>query len=88
MVTLILLTTLLAACSDRHNDNNGSGSSLLDYELPGDISAYIQSDIDYYSWKTFLALNAPEVGSQVALHGDNLARYRNMSMKNLSLHAS
>lgn len=47
----------------------------LDYHLPADLSISInqasQADLDQLSWQTFLALNAPEVGAQVNLKGDD-----------------
>jgi|GEM_PF-2060928 len=57
----------------------GSGSGLLDYDLPGDISELDQSSIDLYSWKTFLALSAPAVGERIAETGDNVTQYEKWS---------
>jgi hypothetical protein len=75
-----LFTTLLTACNGSNNNNDDStpGDNLnpaLAYDLPGDIPDTTQSGIDQYSWQTFLALNAPEVGARVSLTGDNTTQY-------------
>ena len=70
-----ITSTFLVACSDTNDSNAPALSPALAYDLPGDIAATNQNDVDQYSWKTFLALNAPEVGSRVSLYGDNPTQY-------------
>ncbi len=43
----------------------------LTYDLPADVSTQTQMAFDEYSWKSFLALNAPRVGGRVSTTGDN-----------------
>lgn len=58
------------------------------YNLPASVSKIAdcqdasdpqQCDIDYYSWQTFLALNAPSVGDQVSTTGDNVTQWASWS---------
>lgn len=78
LVVSWLLTILLVGCSDTNDPTippPPPANPALAYDLPGDIPATNQTDIDQYSWKTFLALNAPEVGARVSLDGDNTTQY-------------
>ena len=76
-----LAATVLIACDSNNNNNNNDNneSQELAYDLPGDIADYTQTDVDYYSWKTFLALNAPAVGARVSLSGDNPTQFSDWS---------
>lgn len=77
IILSLLSCTLLVACdSDNNNDNKGKQ---LAYKLPGDIAANDQENVDYYSWQTFLALNAPGVGERVSVKGDNPTQYSEWS---------
>jgi len=77
IILSLLSCALLVACdSDNNNDNNGKQ---LAYVLPGDIAAPDQENVDYYSWQTFLALNAPGVGERVSVKGDNPTQYSEWS---------
>lgn len=71
-LALVTAALLLASCSDSDIADEECG---VDYTLPADVdgplSAATQSTFDEYSWQTFLSLNAPEVGGQVSLDGDN-----------------
>ena len=56
----------------------------LDYVLPGDLPQPIPekattSDFMQFSWRTFLALNAPEVGGQISVEGDNPTQWSSWS---------
>jgi len=88
LVISCLFTTLLVACNSSNNNNSGNadpGGNLnpaLAYNLPGDIPSNNQSEIDQYSWQTFLALNAPAVGERVSLTGDNTTQYSAWSSSN------
>ncbi|MBK6511180.1 MAG: hypothetical protein IPG06_18275 [Haliea sp.] len=78
LLTCLLISlpgTFLTACSDSNNPNAPSPDPALAYVLPGDIPDNTQIGIDHYSWQTFLALNAPEVGARVSLYGDNPTQY-------------
>jgi hypothetical protein len=75
LIAAFLITTLLIACSDTNDPNAPAANPALAYDLPGDIADTEQTDVDQYSWKTFLALNAPAVGARVSLYGDNPTQY-------------
>ena len=56
----------------------------LDYVLPGDLPNLIpdcaeNQDFMQFSWQTFLALNAPAVGGQIAVDGDNQTQWSGWS---------
>lgn len=56
----------------------------LRYNLPGDVdvslpASGVQGTFDRYSWDTFLALNAPSVGTRVSRWGDNTTQWRRWS---------
>ena len=76
ILTLALVALTVCACSD---DNEVADQECgIDYNLPADIPGQLsnatQSTFDEYSWQSFLALNAPEVGGQIALDGDNVTQ--------------
>jgi hypothetical protein len=58
-------------------------SCSLTYNLPGDISESVLDATDgtfaEFSWQTFLALNAPEVGGQISVNGDNPTQWAQWS---------
>lgn len=61
-----------------------SYSCPLAYDLPADVDVTLPSDdagdaFADYSWKTFLALNAPGVGQMVSLTGDNKTQWSQWS---------
>lgn len=52
----------------------------LSYTLPGDVPfPGNQALFDQFSWQTFLAVNAPQVGGQVSTTGDNVTQWSNWS---------
>ncbi len=69
---LVLCALVWSACSDTNVTEEECG---VEYDLPADIPVALsnatQSTFDEYSWRSFLALNAPEVGGRVSLDGDN-----------------
>lgn len=75
----LALACALSACSGGGEKTSCS----LEYDLPGDIPQALaeasQSDFEQYSWQTFLALNAPEVGGQISLTGDNPTQWSRWS---------
>lgn len=71
---------MLAGCSDTEVADFPGEQCSLDYNLPADIPASLadtsQSDFEQYSWQSFLALNAPTVGGEISLLGDNETQWR------------
>ncbi|MEZ5863733.1 MAG: hypothetical protein R3D25_06540 [Geminicoccaceae bacterium] len=56
----------------------------LRYDLPGDVdvnlpASHVQGTFDRYSWDTFLALNARNVGATVNRWGDNVTQWSHWS---------
>ncbi|MCH2187544.1 hypothetical protein MK280_16950, partial [Myxococcota bacterium] len=56
----------------------------LDYVLPGDLPQPIpeeatNADFTQFAWRSFLALNAPEVGGQISVEGDNRTQWSGWS---------
>ncbi len=56
----------------------------LDYVLPGDLPQPIpaeatSSDFMQFAWRSFLALNAPEVGGEISVEGDNRTQWSRWS---------
>lgn len=80
---IALLVVITTACDiESEEDGNTTPNPLLSYELPGDIPALDQEQVDLYSWQTFLALNAPAVGASVSTTGDNTTQLAAWSSSN------
>ncbi len=83
-VSVVVVGVLsLAGCSDTEVTDFPGEACSLSYELPADISEPLatatQSDFEQYSWQSFLALNAPTVGGEISLSGDNPTQWSRWS---------
>lgn len=87
---LFLLSIGMMNCNSSSSvDENATAPVCnLTYNLPADMSPSSectnssdtdQCNFDNYSWQTFLALNAPGVGSQVSISGDNSTQWAGWS---------